>query len=152
MSLTDWKDLFEILGFFSAFLYFVYQLLAGSYILNRLTVELSCDIPFADKALVRSVVKLTNPGIATLGIQDAKLWVFKLRTDGQPDDSWKEPKSAYPLDQTYRVAFAEPVREWFSLDPGSTNQRQFLRRLEPGLYKFEFRIVTAPNLGAVCNC
>ena len=109
MSLTDWKDLFEILGFFSAFLYFVYQLLAGSYILNRLTVELSCDIPFADKALVRSVVKLTNPGIATLGIQDAKLWVFKLRTDGQPDDSWKEPKSAYPLDQTYRVAFLEPI-------------------------------------------
>lgn len=175
MSLQDWKTVFELLAFVAAALFFGYKLLAGFYVLNRLTLELSCDTPASDKGLVKIAMKITNPGSATLRLTDGWLRIFELRPDGTPVDPWKEPppngkgkrpsapsyiqelklhqldfqRVSVPPDRGGRLGTvqAEQVRQWINLEPGSTHFRRFLQRLEPGQYRIEARLVATPVFG-----
>src|SRR5262245_19838508 len=162
------KPAVEIAGFLAAILYFGYRLLAGVYILSRLEMELVSDTPFVDKCLVRSALKLKNVGEATLRVMDARLSVFALDVQGQPN-AWsvndKRPKEPLPfvrrsLEQLdfQRVSIpsgkeslgnqqAEKSREWLNIDPGGTQRREFIQRLQPGLYKLEFRLIASPMFG-----
>jgi len=90
-ALNDAKTICEIIAFLAAALYFLYRLFGGEYVLNRLSVELSCDTPFKNKRLVRAAVKVTNPGAATLAVKDARLWIFTLADTGRPAKGWEKP-------------------------------------------------------------
>src|SRR3989442_9775168 len=100
MHTGDWKPVLELsktitelLAFLAAFLYFSYKLLAGFYVLSRLTVKLSCETPFPDKGLLRMEVKLTNRGSSTLKLTDGWLRIFALQTDGTPVHAWTKPQT-----------------------------------------------------------
>jgi hypothetical protein len=65
-----------------------------------------------------------------------------------PYEKKRTLRGRFRSDKQGKLMQAKPRIQWLNLDPSVTTQRQFLRRLEKGLYRFEFRIVTMPRFGA----
>jgi hypothetical protein len=162
------KNVFEIIGFFFVGLYFLYRLLAGFFVPCRLAADITCDTPFKDKKLVRTVVKIRNKGEASIRIEEARLWVFKLKEDDPICvNVWPLPNSRdepippqLELDtrrldfqrlsfgrRGLRLCEAEEERRWINIEAAGEQQRQFLFPLPEGLYKVEFRIIGTPMFG-----
>ncbi|MFZ0692982.1 MAG: hypothetical protein WAN51_02330, partial [Alphaproteobacteria bacterium] len=129
-------------------------------------IEITCDTPFRDKRLLRTIVKLKNTGPASIHIEEAKLWVFEI-PNATPHDVpiWplRGEKRTRPsiarldaaqldfqrlsFDKQLHLYVAKEERKWVNLETAGEQQRQFLFRLEDGLYKVEFRIVGTPMFG-----